>query len=165
MANAAVPTPSVRAAAASDVPTVAGMAQAAAAALHESRGAELLLLRESPPPDAEHIAEWLRDGAYTVQLGLLDDVPVAAGIARLEVLPGGTRLAVVSMLWVDEAARAVGVGEALLAALVDWARAAGCDSIDAYALPGERITKNFFEAAGFKARLLTVSHRLHGPPA
>lgn len=162
--HADVPTASVRAAAESDVPYIAAMAEAAAAALHGSRGAELMLLRETQPPEATRIAEWLHEGDVTIQVGLLDDVPVAAGIAHLEVLTGGTRLAVVTMLWVDEAARSVSVGEALLGALVDWARTAGCESIDAYALPGERITKNFFEAAGFKARLLTVSHRLDAEP-
>ena len=160
-----MPTPAVRGATDADVPAITAMAEAAAASLHASRGAELLLLRESPAPEATQISEWLHAGDMTVQVGTLDDVPVAAGIARLEVLTGGTRLAVVTMLWVDEAARAVGVGEALLAGLVDWARAAGCESIDAYALPGERITKNFFEAAGFKARLLTVSHRLDDDPS
>jgi N-acetylglutamate synthase-like GNAT family acetyltransferase len=159
-----VPTASVRAAVESDVPHITAMAEAAAAALHGSRGAELMLLREAQPPEATAIAEWLHEGDVTVQVGLLDDVPVAAGIAHLEVLTGGTRLAVVTMLWVDEAARSVSVGEALLGGLVDWARAAGCESIDAYALPGERVTKNFFEAAGFKARLLTVSHRLDAEP-
>ncbi|HUR77708.1 MAG TPA: GNAT family N-acetyltransferase [Acidimicrobiales bacterium] len=158
--NTAVPTASVRAARESDIPYVAAMAEAAAAALHGSRGAELMLLREAQPPDATQLADWLRAGDVTVQVGLLDDVPVAAAVGHLEVLTGGTRLAVVTMLWVDEPARSVGVGEALLGGLVAWARGAGCESIDAYALPGERITKNFFEAAGFKARLLTVSHRL-----
>jgi hypothetical protein len=27
-------------------------------------------------------------------------------------------------------------------------------------MPGERATKNFYEAAGFKARLLVVNHRI-----
>jgi GNAT superfamily N-acetyltransferase len=156
----AVPTPSVRAATEADVPAVVAMAEAAAAALHGSRGAELMLLREAEPPEATQIAEWLHKGDVCILVGTLDDVAVAGAIAHLEVLTGGTRLAVVTMLWVDEAARSVGVGEAVLNELVRWARAAGCNSIDAYALPGERITKNFFEAAGFKARLLTVSHRL-----
>ncbi len=159
-ADAVVPTAAVRAATELDVPSIAAMATDAGAALHDARGAELMLLRESPPPDATHIAECLHEGDVAVLVGLLDDVVVGAAVAHLELLTGGTRLAVVTMLWVDEAARSVGVGEALLGGLVDWARASGCDSIDAYALPGERITKNFFEAAGFKARLLTVSHRL-----
>ena len=155
-----MPTPSVRAATAADVSAIVTMAEAAAAALQGSRGAELMLSRESRPATAAELGEWLHAGDTAVLVGLLDDVPVGAGIGHVEVLTGGTLLAVVTMLWVDEDARAVGVGEAILGALVDWARGAGCHSIDAYALPGERITKNFFEAAGFKARLLTVSHRL-----
>jgi GNAT superfamily N-acetyltransferase len=158
-----VPVPAVRAATEHDVAAIAAMAVDAATTLHEARGAELMLLREAQPPEATQIAEWLHVGDVVVLVGLLDDVPVGAAIAHLEVLTGGTRLAVVTMLWIDDAARSVGVGEALLGGLVDWARASGCDSIDAYALPGERITKNFFEAAGFKARLLTVSHRLDEP--
>ena len=158
-----VPTAAVRPATEGDVPAIAAMAEAAATTLHGSRGAELMLLREAQPPDASCIAEWLHAGDVTVQVGTLDDVPVAAAVAHLEVLTGGTRLTVVTMLWVDEDARSVGVGEALLGGLIAWAKAAGCDSIDAYALPGERITKNFFEAAGFKARLLTVSHKLDEP--
>jgi GNAT superfamily N-acetyltransferase len=158
--SVAVPTPSVRPATAADISTVARMAESAATTLHGSRGAELMLLRESQPAEATQIGEWLHAGDVAVLVGLLDDVPVGAAIAHVEVLTGGTLLAVVTMLWVDEDARSVGVGEAILGALVDWARTAGCQSIDAYALPGERITKNFFEAAGFKARLLTVSHRL-----
>jgi GNAT superfamily N-acetyltransferase len=158
--SVAVPTPSVRAATPADVPLVAQMAADAAAVLHGSRGAELMLLRESEPAEATQIGEWLHEGDVAVVVGTLDDVAVGAAIAHVEVLTGGTLLAVVTMLWVDEAARGVGVGEAILQHLVAWARAAGCASIDAYALPGERITKNFFEAAGFKARLLTVSHRL-----
>ena len=155
-----MPTPSVRPATTADVAAIAAMGESAATTLHGSRGAELMLLRESQPPEPSQIAEWLHEGDVAVLVGLLDDVAVGAAVAHIEVLTGGTLLAVVTMLWVDDAARAVGVGEAILAALVDWARTRGCASIDAYALPGERITKNFFEAAGFKARLLTVSHRL-----
>jgi GNAT superfamily N-acetyltransferase len=158
--SVAVPTPSVRGATSADVHAIAAMAEAAAAALHGSRGADLMLLREAEPADASQIGEWLHAGDVAVFVGTLDDVPVGAGVAHVEVLTGGTLLAVVTMLWVDEEARSVGVGEAILDRLVEWARGAGCGSIDAYALPGERITKNFFEAAGFKARLLTVSHRL-----
>jgi GNAT superfamily N-acetyltransferase len=161
--SVAVPTPSVRPATAADIPAIAAMAEAAAASLHGSRGAELMLLRESQPPEPTQIEAWLHTGDVAMIVGTLDDVAVGCAIAHVEVLTGGTLLAVVTMLWVDEDARAVGVGEAILERLVAWARTAGCASIDAYALPGERITKNFFEAAGFKARLLTVSHRLDEP--
>jgi hypothetical protein len=48
------------------------------------------------------------------------------------------------------------VGEALLDAAMAFGREHACRGIDSYALPGARETKNFFETAGMKARLLVV---------
>jgi len=61
-------------------------------------------------------------------------------------------------LFVEEAARAVGVGEAIIEFVLEQLRAAGCHGVDAYALPGHRDAKNFFEEQGLTARLL-VMHR------
>lgn len=44
------------------------------------------------------------------------------------------------------------------------ATAAGCLGIDALALPGNRETKNFFEASGLTARAIVVHRSLGGPP-
>jgi GNAT superfamily N-acetyltransferase len=155
-----VPTASVRAATEADTVAVAEMAERAAASLRGQRGADVMLAREAPVPTATTLTDWMSRGDATVLLGLLDEQPVGVAAAVVEVLLDDEHLAVIPMLWVDEEARAMSVGEALLVALVDWARAQGCAAVDAYALPGERITKNFFEAAGFKARLLTVHHRI-----
>ena len=54
----------------------------------------------------------------------------------------------------------MGVGTALMGAAVAWCEAAGYAEIDALALPGDRATKQRLEAAGFTARLLTLSRRL-----
>jgi GNAT superfamily N-acetyltransferase len=62
--------------------------------------------------------------------------------------------------YVEAPARAVGVGAALMEAAVSWCSTAGCEEVDALALPGDRLTKQRFEAAGFTARLLTLSRRL-----
>jgi GNAT superfamily N-acetyltransferase len=62
-------------------------------------------------------------------------------------------------LFVEPGARAVGVGEALMDALLPWFRARECRGVDATALPGNRETKNFFEMSGFTARLLVMHHR------
>ena len=43
---------------------------------------------------------------------------------------------------------------------VAWCTEQGCDAVDALALPGDRTTKQRLEAAGFTARLLTLSRRL-----
>ena len=79
-------------------------------------------------------------------------------VARQEV--AGQRRGRVECCYVDEGARGVGVGTALMDAAVAWCEAAGCVEIDALALPGDRSTKQRLEAAGFTARLLTLSRRL-----
>jgi GNAT superfamily N-acetyltransferase len=61
---------------------------------------------------------------------------------------------------VEAGARGVGVGTALMDAAVVWCTEKGCATVDAPALPGDRTTKQRFEAAGFTARLLTLSRRL-----
>ena len=58
--------------------------------------------------------------------------------------------------FVEEGARAVGLGRLLLDACLSWLAAQGCDGVDGPALPGDRAAKNFYEGAGFKARLLTM---------
>ena len=78
--------------------------------------------------------------------------------------PIGSRLGVVSDIFVEEGARAVGVGEAMMGDLVAWCEAKGCAGMDAMALPGHRLTKNFFEESGFTARKLVMHHRLKEEP-
>ena len=48
----------------------------------------------------------------------------------------------------------------MIEAVESWARAAGCIGIDSLALPGDRATKNFFEAAGLIARAIVVHRSL-----
>ena len=72
--------------------------------------------------------------------------------------PGGRR-GLVECCYVESGARAVGVGSALLEAAVAWCEAQGGLEVDALALPGDRATKQRLEAAGFRARLLTLSRR------
>lgn len=69
----------------------------------------------------------------------------------------GSTTGVVSVLFVEPAARRVGVGERLLSGALEVARNRSWASVDASALPGDRATKNFFEAAGLVTRRLTVS--------
>jgi ribosomal protein S18 acetylase RimI-like enzyme len=65
---------------------------------------------------------------------------------------------------VEPEAREVAVGEAIADRLVAFCRDARCTGIDAYALPGNRAAKNFFETHGFTARLLVMHRRLDGEP-
>jgi hypothetical protein len=44
----------------------------------------------------------------------------------------------------------------LVEAAVSWLEGQGAVGVDGTALPGDRQAKNFFESAGFKARVLTM---------
>jgi GNAT superfamily N-acetyltransferase len=88
------------------------------------------------------------DGAIVGVLGVV--VAAAAGGRRGRI----------ECCYVETAARGVGVGTALMDAAVGWCVEAGCAEVDALALPGDRSTKQRLEAAGFTARLLTLSRRL-----
>jgi len=103
-----------------------------------------------------------RDDARVV-VGTIDDVPVGFGIVEVETLRDGRRLGRITELFVESEARAVGVGERVLEVLVAHCAKAGCVGVDALALPGHRAAKNFFEEAGFTARLLVMHHALDRP--
>jgi GNAT superfamily N-acetyltransferase len=75
--------------------------------------------------------------------------------------PGAEALSgLIECCYVEEEARGVGVGSALMESAVQWCQAAGCADMDARALPGDRATKQRLEAAGFTARLLILNRRL-----
>ncbi|HKN40337.1 MAG TPA: GNAT family N-acetyltransferase, partial [Acidimicrobiia bacterium] len=74
----------------------------------------------------------------------------------------GSTLGVVAELFVDAEARAVGVGETILEALVTFCIREGCVGVDAFALPGHRAAKNFFEESGFTARAIVMHHAFEG---
>jgi GNAT superfamily N-acetyltransferase len=95
-----------------------------------------------------------------VLVGTLDGVPVGYAVGRLETLADGSLLGVVDDIYVDVEARGVGLGEAMMEQLIAWCDAAGCFGMDAMALPGHRLTKNFFEESGFTARKIVMHHNL-----
>lgn len=68
--------------------------------------------------------------------------------------------AVLDELFVEPEARKVGVGNVLVELAVELATGWGCRAIESVALPGDRHTKNFFEAHGMVSRLLHVSRPL-----
>ena len=151
----------VRAATPDDLPVLAALAGALRAELTPMRGGRIWSVREARPgrPD-ETYAALLRDPSACVVVGTLDDVVVGFGVATVEPLADGSRLGVVGELFVDEEARAVGVGEAVLESLVAFCVREGCVGVDAFALPGHRAAKNFFEESGFTARAIVMHHAL-----
>ncbi len=155
----------VRPARGADVPAILELAAALRTELTPMRGGMIWIVREARPEPLEAAYKALldRDDALVV-VGTIDDTPVGFGVAEIETLQDGTCLGVVSELFVDPEARAVGVGEAMLGALVEFCTAAGCVGIDAWALPGHRAAKNFFEESAFTARGIVMHHRLLPAP-
>ena len=145
----------------SDLPQLAELATRALAELAPTRGGAVFVAREGrATPVEETLRRDLEDPAAVVLAGTIDDVPIGYATGRTETLRDGSVLGVIGDLYVDEGARSVGVGEALMGELLEWFRAQGCAGVDATALPGNRATKNFFEESGFTARLLVMHHRL-----
>lgn len=142
-----------------DISRIAELAELARHELTPMKGGTLWATREAiaAPFDDAYLALLARDDALVV-VGTVDDTVVGFGVVTLEQLRTGDTLGIVTDLFVEPDARAVGVGEAMAEALVAFCTARGCVGIDALALPGHRAAKNFFEGSGFTARALLM-HR------
>jgi ribosomal protein S18 acetylase RimI-like enzyme len=126
------------------------------------RGGALWAVREArPAPYGEQFGALLERDDTCVVVGTVDGYVVGFGVVTLERLRDGTRLGRITELFVEEGARAVGVGESIAVELVAFCEAHDCVGIDALALPGHRAAKNFFERSGFTARAI-VMHRPRG---
>jgi len=148
-----------RPAARADLPRVVELVEAAIADLRPSRGGDLFARREGRADvSVDGLAPFVAGGEAAAYVGTIDDVPVGIATVRVDVLRDGGRLAVVDELFVEPEARGVGVGEAMMDAVVAFAEAQGCLGIDALVLPGNREAKNFFESFGLTARAIVV-HR------
>ena len=125
------------------------------------RGGSLFVTREAR---AEPVDESLRflvaDPGSVVVAGTFDDAVLGYATGRTERLRDGLLLGLIDDVFVEPEARAVGVGEAMMALLLEWFADRRCMGVDSTALPGARETKNFFERSGFTARLLVMHRRL-----
>ncbi|HSH23143.1 MAG TPA: GNAT family N-acetyltransferase [Acidimicrobiales bacterium] len=152
---------SARRATPEDLDVLACLAERAVAEQADERGGAVWAQRETRPlPARSSLQAALDDPLQLVVAGTIDDVVVGYGAARLERLRNDELLGVVTDLFVEPEARGVGVGEELIALILDWCSHRGCVGVDALALPGNRETKNFFETFGFTARALIVHRRL-----
>ena len=126
------------------------------------KGGALWSAREAhaDPRGCAHRARARRDDAL-VLVGTIDDTVIGLRRGRgSSACTTGATLGVITDLFVEPGARGVGVGEALVGVLVAFCEEHGCIGIDAFALPGHRATKNFFEEPGFTARAIVMHHRL-----
>jgi ribosomal protein S18 acetylase RimI-like enzyme len=143
-----------------DVGRLAQLVGEAVAEQAEGRGGFIWARREARATPAEDsLALLVEDPGALVLAGTIDGCIVGYAVAVTEQLRTGDRLGIVTDVYVEQGAREVGVGEALLDQVVAWCEAAGCVGIDALALPGNRQTKNFFESFGFTARAIVVHRR------
>ncbi len=155
-----------RTATAGDLDRLDELATAAWAELSDERGGALWALREAPPnPRRPEFATAIDRPDQLLVVGTVQGYTVGYGSVRLEPLRDGRPLAVVRELFVEPPFRGVAVGEALMDAMIDWARSLGAAGIDSIALPGMRETKNFFERYGMKARALLVHRPFDEPDA
>jgi ribosomal protein S18 acetylase RimI-like enzyme len=150
----------VRRATEADVERLAMLCRLAQAELAPGRGGAVFVAREAraEPVDAS-LAAALADPSHRVWAGTIDESVIGYAVARVEPLRTGTTLGVIEDIYVEPEGRGVSVGEALMGVALEWFTAEGCTGVDAYALPGDRATKNFFEGSGFSARLLVMHHR------
>jgi GNAT superfamily N-acetyltransferase len=144
-----------------DIARIVELADVMRAELSAMKGGAVWLQREAwaEPLDDAYRALVERDDALVV-VGTIDDVVLGFGAALVEPLRSGDSLGVITDLFVEEAAREVGIGEEIIDDLVAFCTDRGCIGIDGFALPGHRATKNFFEEHHFTARMLTMHHRL-----
>ena len=160
----AEPSRQVRLATSDDTERCAALAAEAVQALQQARGGPLFTRRESGllakallRPGGLH--RLIDDPRRRVVVAVVGTEIAGLAVGRVDPV-GEAAIGVVDGLYVDPAARGEGVGHALLEDLLAWFTANRCRGVDAGALPGDRLAKNFWEAAGFKARLLTMHRSL-----
>ena len=152
----------MREATGADGPRLCELADQLVASVVEQRGGAELMADALPGGTGRvglvAINQLLADDRARVVVGSLDRSVVGFATCRVDDRrhPPVGRL---GACYVEPDARGVGVGRLLLDATVGWLEERGCQGVDGMALPGDRGAKNFYEAAGFKARLLTMHRR------
>ncbi len=108
-----------------------------------------------PGSSRDEVGAYVTGPERTALVGLLDDWIAGAALCRVDEADGDHR-GVLDLCFVEHGAREVGLGRLLLDHSLDWFRHQGCTGVDGTAFPGDRDAKQFFESAGFKARLLVM---------
>lgn len=143
----------VRPAEPADAMVLVHLEQTARSGVVDARGGAALLAEEPVVSDWTTVVD---SPDHRVFVATIDDVVI--GYLLLDLTAEAT--ARVRQVFVEPDARELGFGDGLLAAAIDAARAAGATTIESFALPGDRDTKNLYERAGLTARKLIVARRL-----
>lgn len=94
---------------------------------------------------------------FMVFVAGFDDVPLGYLCVNIATTNG---VPLIETVYVTAEARQLGLGDGLVSAAIESCSRLGSVAIDAFALPGDRETKNLFERSGLTARLLIASKRL-----
>jgi len=114
---------------------------------------------DEPAPEAFRDA--LDDPTTLVVLGEIEGYPFGFLHARLQPLLSKAHdelVGSIRLIYVEDAAREVAVGETMRELALSILRDKGITKFDAHVLPGHRMAKNFFEAGGFAARSIIMHH-------
>lgn len=111
-----------------------------------------------PEEGTEPFVDGILGGAIVA--GTISDEIFGVASAFLIDAPGDRTFVELELLYTEPDGRRVGVGHRMMEWVEQWAKAHGAAGIASSALPGDRDTKNFFEAHGHKAREIQVYRRL-----
>ncbi len=103
----------------------------------------------------------VNDPDTVVLIGEIDGYPLGFLLATIDALlvqADGERVGSIRLIYVEDEAREVAVGEEMREMLLGILREQGITKFDAHVLPGHRLAKNFFEAGGFSARSIIMHH-------
>ncbi len=152
---------SARLGTAEDLDDISWLGAAVTSPLQDQRGGPVFSHRELGfTTPTERFQQAIAEPNALGVVGEFDGIVLGYGVVVVEALDDGSLLGRLLDFAVYPGARGVGIGEAMMDLVVDELRAAGCRGVDAWALPGDRATKNFFETFGLKARLLTAHRAL-----
>jgi GNAT superfamily N-acetyltransferase len=154
----------VRVARVDDTPRLDELLDELVASLAGQRGGSLLIEDGSPSggidPSSDRFGPLIVDQSTLVLVSTLDDAVTGFATCHVSFAGGSSPRGSLDACYVEPGARGVGLGRLLIDASVAWFEERGCGGVDGVALPGDREAKNFFESAGFKARMLTMHREL-----
>jgi len=148
--------PVIRHATTDDLAVIIELDATAREAVASQRGGRSWLVEHAPARFL--LADELIDHSW---VGTVDEHVVGFLRCTIEDVPQHGLVCSVERVFVDENARELGFGDALLQQAIDYATDLGCVAIEGNALPGDRETKNLYERAGIVARKIIVSRPLN----